>query len=182
MYGTDLGSADILRVLESVSENALGCLSRDELDALDNTINDNMLDTGVLSLGVLTDEDCVDIVVRCLETFDRLAGTDVREEVECAAKSEVQGDVTFANGCLFCWSAQKTSFIYERTYSKRSLERNVVLPHTVDSILWDSGLAVYEPWCNIDWLPFDWDLEACSVGDRRIHVLQNSRLQLCRYP
>lgn len=106
MDGTNLGSADILGVLESVSENALRCLSRDKLDALDNTVNDDMFDAGVLSLGVFTDQDCVDIVVRCLEAFDRLAGTNVREEVECAAEGKVERDVTFSNWCLCSWLAQ----------------------------------------------------------------------------
>ena len=41
-----------------------------------------MLNTRVLSLGVLTDEDSVDVVVRGLEALDGDARTDVGEEVE----------------------------------------------------------------------------------------------------
>lgn len=56
-----------------------------------------MLDARVLALGVLTDEDGVDVVIGCLETLDRGTGSDVGEEVECTAEGEVKGDVTLAN-------------------------------------------------------------------------------------
>jgi hypothetical protein len=51
----DLLAADGLGVLESETEDTLTSLAGDELDALDDTIDNNVLDTRVLALGVLTD-------------------------------------------------------------------------------------------------------------------------------
>lgn len=64
-----------------------------------------MLDTGVLSLGVLTDQDRVDVVVGGLVPGDGAAGTNVGEEVEGAAEGQVKGDMALADGGLeFGWS------------------------------------------------------------------------------
>lgn len=59
-----------------------------------------MLDAGVFAFGVFADEDRVDIVVWGFVAGYRDAGADVREEIECAAKCEVEGDVAFTDGCL----------------------------------------------------------------------------------
>ena len=56
-----------------------------------------MLDTGVLALGVLADENGVDVVVGGLEALDGHTGTDVREEVEGAAEGKVERDVALAD-------------------------------------------------------------------------------------
>lgn len=56
-----------LGVLEAESQDTLGGAASDELDGLNNTVNDLVLDARVFSLSVLTDEDGVDIVVRSLE-------------------------------------------------------------------------------------------------------------------
>ena len=56
-----------------------------------------MLDARVLALGVFTDKDGVDVVVRRLETGNRHARADVGEEVERAAQREVERDVSFAD-------------------------------------------------------------------------------------
>jgi len=55
---------------------------RDELDALDHTADNLVLDAGVLSLRVLADGDHVDAVVQRLVALHRLAGTDIREKIE----------------------------------------------------------------------------------------------------
>lgn len=98
----DLGAADGLGLLEGEAEDALRGLAGDELDALDDAIDDDVLDAGVFTLGVLTDEDGVDTVVGGLEAGDGAAGTEVGEEVEGTAESKVQGDVALANGGLLC--------------------------------------------------------------------------------
>lgn len=49
-----------------------------------------MFDTGILSLGVLANENSVDIVVGSLKTGDRETWSDVCEKVECSSKSQVQ--------------------------------------------------------------------------------------------
>jgi hypothetical protein len=96
----DLLLVDGLRVLEGETENTLGSLAGDELDALDDTVNNDVLNAGVFTLGVLTDEDSVDVVVGGLVASDGLAGTQVGEKVESTTEGQVQGDVTLANGSL----------------------------------------------------------------------------------
>jgi hypothetical protein len=87
-------------VLEGEAEDTLGSLAGDELDALNDTIDDNVLNAGVFTLGVLADQDSVDAIVRGLETGDGAARSQVGEEVECAAEGEVERDVALANGGL----------------------------------------------------------------------------------
>lgn len=56
-----------------------------------------MLDTRVLSLGVFTDENSVDVVVGGLVTLDGDTGSDVGKEGECSSEGQVERDVTFSN-------------------------------------------------------------------------------------
>lgn len=88
---TDLG------VVESVSSDSLGSLVGNQLDGLNDTIDDLVLDTRVLSLGVLSDEDGVDVVVGGLEPDDGSARSDVGEEVEGSSKGEVEGNVSLSD-------------------------------------------------------------------------------------
>jgi hypothetical protein len=65
VYGPNLLLAHLLRILECVLEDSLTSFTSDELDALYNTINHNMLDTGIFSFRILTNQNSIDIVVRC---------------------------------------------------------------------------------------------------------------------
>ena len=56
-----------------------------------------MFNTRVFTLGILTDQNGVDVVVGGLEALDGHTGTDVREEVESAAEGKVKGDVALAD-------------------------------------------------------------------------------------
>jgi hypothetical protein len=80
---------DGLGVLEGETQDALGGLLGDELDALDNTVDNDVLDAGVFTLGVLTDQDSVDTIVGGLVAGNGAAGTDVGKQVESAAQSQV---------------------------------------------------------------------------------------------
>jgi len=100
VYGANLELANVLRVLESVAENTLGCLAGDELDALNHAIDNNMLDSRVLSFGVFTDQDGVYIVIWGFVAFERAAGSDVGEEVKGSSEGKVERDMTLANGSL----------------------------------------------------------------------------------
>jgi hypothetical protein len=100
VHNTDLLLVDGLGVLESETQDALGGLLGDELDALHNTVDNNVLDTGVFTLGVLTNQDSVDTVVGGLVAGDGAAGADVGKQVESTAQSQVQGDVTLTDGGL----------------------------------------------------------------------------------
>jgi hypothetical protein len=100
VHDADLLLVDRLGVLEGEAQNALGGLLGDELDALDNTIDNDVLNTGVFTLGVLTDQDSVDTVVGGLVAGNGAARTDIGEKVESTAQSKVKGDVTLTNGGL----------------------------------------------------------------------------------
>lgn len=93
----DLLLVDGLRVLEGETEDTLGSLLGNELDALDDAVNDDVLNAGIFTLGVLTDENGVDVVVGGLVASNGLAGTQVGEKVESTTESQVQGNVTLAN-------------------------------------------------------------------------------------
>lgn len=138
MYNADLFAANLLSVLESVSQDALGSLLGDELDGLDDTVDNNVLNAGVFTLGVLTNEDDIDIVVRGLVACDRLAGTEVGEEVEGTAEGEVEGDVSLSDGG-----------------SEGSLQCDVVAGDAVDCGVGDDRLAVLELRGDIAELPLD---------------------------
>ena len=100
MHDADLLLVDGLGILEGEAQDALGGLLGDELDALNNTVNDDVLDTGVFTLGVLTDQNSVDVIVGGLVAGNGAAGTNVGEQVEGTTQSQVQGDVTLADGGL----------------------------------------------------------------------------------
>jgi hypothetical protein len=149
----DLALANAVGILECKTENSLRSLPGDQLDALHDTIDDNMLNSTVFALGVLTDQDGVHVVVRSLVAGDRLAGTQVGEEVEGSAQSQVQRNVTLANR-----SGQGT------------LEGNVVTLNAVNRGVGDDGLAVLELWRHIDGFPLDRHLRSLAtvediVGD-----------------
>ena len=57
--GADLLAADSLGVLEGEAQDTLGSSLCDQLDGLHDTVDNDVLDTRVLSLGVLTDENNV---------------------------------------------------------------------------------------------------------------------------
>ncbi len=100
MDDADLGATNGLCVLEGEAQDALRGLAGDELDALDDSVDDDVLNARVLALGVLSDQDRVDAVVGGLEAGDGAAGSQVGEEVEGAAEGEVEGDVALANRSL----------------------------------------------------------------------------------
>jgi hypothetical protein len=93
----DLESADILCVLEGISQDTLTGLSCDKLDALDDTINNNVLNARVLSLSVLSDKDGINVIVWGLIASNGTARSDVGEEIECAAKSKIERNMAFSN-------------------------------------------------------------------------------------
>jgi hypothetical protein len=57
VHGAHLLPANVAGVLEGVPQHALRSLAGDELDALHDAVNDNVLDARVFALGVLSDQD-----------------------------------------------------------------------------------------------------------------------------
>jgi len=86
--------------LESVAEDALGGLTGDEFDTLNDTINYDVLNARVFSFGVFTDQDGIDVVVGSFVALKGTARADVGEKVEGSSECEVERDVTLANGSL----------------------------------------------------------------------------------
>jgi hypothetical protein len=153
VHGADLLPANVAGVLEGVSQDALRGLAGDELDALHDTIDHNVLNTRVFSLSVLSDQDRVHVVVGCLIAGNRPAGTDVGEEIEGSAERQVEGNVTLADG-----------------RRERALEGDQVLCDAGDGLVGDDRLAVLvQARGDIDRLPLDGD-----VGGR-VDVLDRLR-------
>lgn len=96
----DLLAVDSAGLLESVAEDTLGGLAGDELDGLDHTIDNDVLDARVLALGVFTNKDGVNAVVGGLEAGNGAARAQVGEKVEGPAEGQVEGNVALANGSL----------------------------------------------------------------------------------
>ena len=176
VHDTDLLLVDGAGILEGEAEDTLGSLTGDELDALDNTVDDDVLNAGVFTLGVLTDQDGVDVVVGGLVASDGSAGTNVGEQVEGTAESKVQRNVSLADGGLY---ERKRERIQQRrsptgktgeAYSKGTLERNVVLLHAPDGIVRDGGLAILQDGSHIDGLPLDGGLYEFFLAFQ-VHIL-----------
>lgn len=157
----DLGLANRLGILETEAEHTLRGGAGDKLDGLDNAINNLVLDTGVLSLGVLTDENGVDIVVWSLEAGDGTARTDVGEEVEGAAESQVEGDVALADGGLEKLSEDVLcggGVLSRPPYSKGTLKGDIVALDGLDRGVRNGGLAVFKDGSNVAELPINGSL------------------------
>lgn len=100
VHDTDLLLVDRTSVLEGEAQDALRSLPGDKLDALDDTIDNNVLNARVFTLGVLTDQHGINVVVGGLVASDRAAGTQVGEKVEGTTKGKVQRNVALSNGSL----------------------------------------------------------------------------------
>lgn len=137
----NFGLANGLGVLKGISKDTLRGGLGNELDGLDDTGDNDVLDTRVLTLGVLTNQNGVNILVGGLVADNGLARSDVGKEVESSSEGKVEGDVTLTNGS-----------------GERALEGNEVLLDRVDSVLRDGGLTVDKNRGNIDRFPLNGDL------------------------
>lgn len=90
VHNADLLLARGLSMLESEAQDTLRGFPSDELNTLDNTVNNNVLNAGVFTLGVLTDQHSVDVVIWGLVSSNRAAWSQVGKEVECTTESQVQ--------------------------------------------------------------------------------------------
>lgn len=139
VHSADLLPADVTSVLEGISQDTLRGFAGDELDALHNAVDDHVLDARVLALGVLADQDRVDVVVGCLVALDGSAGADVGEEVEGAAERQVERDVALADGGC-----------------ERAFERDQIPLDAGNGLVGDDRLAVLvEARGHVDRLPLD---------------------------
>ena len=137
----DLVSTGGLGVLEGVSNDSLGGLLGDQLDRLDDTRDNDVLDTGVLTLGVFSDQDGVDVVVWGLVADNGLTWSDVGEKTKRSSQGQVHRLVTLTD-----------------RGGQRTLEGNLVLVDGVDGRLWDRGDTVDQRRGHVNRLPVDRDL------------------------
>jgi hypothetical protein len=79
---------------ESELGDALGLGAGDDLQGLDDTLNGLVLKTGVFSLGVLTNDAEIDILVASLVTGNVLDQRDRGVDVQLLTKGDVEGLVT----------------------------------------------------------------------------------------
>jgi hypothetical protein len=136
--GSDAITTNLLGVGESVTSATLRGILGDQLDGLDNAINDFVFNTRVFTFGVLTDKNGVNVLIRSLVTNNRTAGTNVGIKVEGTTKSQVERNVTLANGG-----------------GKRTLQSDGVLADRLDGAIRDSSLTVLDDRSDIDFLPLD---------------------------
>lgn len=100
VYRPHLLPAHVFGILEGKAEDPFRRLFGDELDALHHPVHNHMLDAGIFALGVLPDQDGVDVVIWRLVPRYRFARPDVGEEVECPSQGEVERNMAFANRSL----------------------------------------------------------------------------------
>ena len=174
MHGAHLLPANALSILEGISQDTLRGFTGDELDALDDTVNNHVLDARVLPLGVFTNEYSVDVVIWSLITFNRLAGSNVGEEVEGSSEGQIERDMAFSNRSLLLSESSIAGVCL--AYGERALQRNIVLLDARNGCVRDDRLAVLELGGHVDRFPFDWYLpiSVCIVAansQRRLHTL-----------
>lgn len=75
-----------------------------------------VLDTRILSLGVLTNEHRVDIIIRRLEALDGDARSNIGEQVEGSAEGQVERDMSLAD----CDSTQHGSKLSRKLVIERT--------------------------------------------------------------
>lgn len=56
-----------------------------------------MFNTRILSLGILSDEDSVDVIVRGLESWDGDTRSNVGEKVECTTQSQIKRNMALSD-------------------------------------------------------------------------------------
>lgn len=94
---TYLGAAVGLGVLEGIARNVVRSRFRDQLDGLNDSRHDFVLNTRIFSFGVLSDGDNVDILVRSLVAFNGTARSHVGIKVEFLTQSQIQGAMTLSD-------------------------------------------------------------------------------------
>ena len=87
VHGRDLVPAVGDRVIEGEARDPLGCGAGDDLDALGGVGTDPVLDARVQVLGVLADDDQVDVLVARLDALHRPRRAQVRVQVERLAEA-----------------------------------------------------------------------------------------------
>lgn len=150
MNSCDLLFVDVSSVLERKSDDSLRSVAGDEFDGLHNSRYDNMFNSRVFALSVLSNQDSVDIFVRGLVTLDRSAWSNVGVKVEGSSKGQVQRDVSLSDGSR-----------------ERTLECDGVLADRLNSGIRDSSLAILENRRDVALFPFDGNLGGTEDVDDR---------------
>lgn len=158
-------TGDLLAVVgkgerESELGDALRLGAGDDLERLNNTWNGLVLEAGVLSLGVLTDDGKVDVLVAGLVSWDVLDQDNGRVDVELLTESDVEGLVA---GALH-WRV------------KDALKTNLVALQGSNGLA-EELLGVLVTGLNtgdINLLPLDWDIVGLEDGLDRLGDLSSN--------
>ena len=150
--------------------------SRSEIDYL-------VLDARVFSLRVFANKYRVDIIIWCLVPFDRDTRSNVCEQVEGSAQSQVQGNVSLSDfPPLNIDNNQRTVDILgvargpvssvshggdDGNNSKATFQCNSVSFDRIDGCIWDNCFSALQDWRNADFLPVYGDLHVDEMDARK---------------
>ena len=156
VHGRDLVPAVGDRVLEGEAGDPLRRRAGDDLDALGGVVADHVLDAGVQVLGVLADDDQVDVLVARVEALHRAGRAEVGVQVERLAERDVDAAEAAAD-----------------RGRDRALERDLVAPDRLEDVvrerrpvLRDGRLA------GLDRLPFEADAGRIEDAGGRLRQLR----------
>ena len=90
MHNSHFLLAYVFGVLEGEAQDALARFFGDEFDGLYNTIDYDVLDTGIFAFGIFPYEYRVDVVVGSFVASDGFAGAYVGKEIEGTAEGEIK--------------------------------------------------------------------------------------------
>jgi len=88
--GSNVIPSGLDSMLECVSSDSLGGISGDQFDGLHDARLDFVLNTRVLSFGILTDEQRIYVIVCSLEARDGFTRSHVCEKTESNTKSKIE--------------------------------------------------------------------------------------------
>lgn len=154
-------SARFSGVFEGVSDDSFGGLLSDKLDGLHDTWDNNVLDTGVLTFGVFSDQDGVDVFVWGLVALDGLTRSDVGEKTKGSSQGQVHRLVALTD-----------------RGGQRPLKSNQVSVDRVDSRLWDGGHTVDERRSHVHRLPVDGHASSLVDSHDRVRDLFTNTVTL----
>ena len=122
-----------------------------------------MLNTRILALGIFTDKNSVNIVVRRFIPFDGCTWPDVGKKIECATEGQIKWDVTFSDWAKPKFLKLVITTAKENTYSvlPKVLETHNALRHKANrtppntplratvffltEVIAESGITVFPP-------------------------------------
>ena len=156
VHGRDLAPAVGDRVVEREAGDPLRGGPRDDLDALRGIEADHVLDAGVQVLGVLADDDEIDILEAALHPFHRAGRAQVGVQVQRLAERHVDASKATADRC-----------------GDGALERDLVALDRLEDVLRERRSVLGDRrFAGHDGLPFEADPGRIEDAARRLRQLR----------